>query len=939
MRHLLRASLVILALAGTVRGQLPRPRLDTIFPPGGKAGSQIEVQVAGSELEGASRIYFSHPSISAIPKRSPPDEVDPYGRPMADWFIVNIADGVGPGIYEARVFGRFGLSNPRAFVVGNLPELADNDLADNGKNGKNHTPQTAMPVRVGTILNGRCDEGQVDYYRVSLAKDQHVVFDCWSQRVDSRLDPTLLLYNSSGVEMLRVGDADRQDPVLDFQAPEDGQYLLAVYDLVYRGGPEFPYRLVIHGGAFVDYVFPPVGQSGMSGKFAVFGRYLEGGKPLDAISADGRPLERLDLDVTLSRGDPQGFAAATVVPVHGIAIDRMSLPIPGVKTKVSAATVARAIAPVVLEVPVADESDAVQRITPPCEYVARFFPRGDHDTVSFQANNGDVWWLEVVSHRMGMETDPRMVVEKITTDDQGNEQVSKVADVDDGHTHQDNAQPPFDMRSNDPVYRLQADADAIYRVTVSDLFGGLVDDPRRFYRLVIRKSRYDFRLLAFPLPRGNPAEQQFEPAETVLYRGGASAMTVKIDRQHGFEEEISIAAEGLPSGVHCQGAVANRHVGSVALVFTADEDAASWAGPIRVVGRSLINGTSVKRYARAGALVWPTANKNEYPIARLTRDLVLAVVENETAPATVSIGDGNLVETSLGGKVELPIRVVRRGGFDGELALTTIGMPDELKPKDTSIKESDGKLELLVNNIKAPLSTFTFFMRGTSKIQYARVTPEILGRAEQEQKRLDQLLGQFQEKSNEAAGLQTRAQEEAAKDPENQELSAKAKAAEQEAIRAAELVKKAESRKGEADKRVTELKEAKPQELNLSVVSTPVRIRVHQRPVNLKLDVPGKLKQGETIQIPISIERKFGFDGQVEFQFEPAGGASGLAPKPLVIPKGQVHGNLELAAAPDAAPGEFPCRVKLNLSFNDVALESSDPIRLVVEAVDSEDDG
>src|SRR6185436_20051546 len=47
---------------------LPVIRLDTIFPPGGKAGSEIEVAITGADLDEAKVLHFSHPGITAEPK-------------------------------------------------------------------------------------------------------------------------------------------------------------------------------------------------------------------------------------------------------------------------------------------------------------------------------------------------------------------------------------------------------------------------------------------------------------------------------------------------------------------------------------------------------------------------------------------------------------------------------------------------------------------------------------------------------------------------------------------------------------------------------------------------------------------------------------------------------------------------------------------------------
>src|SRR4029078_13127601 len=53
---------------------------------------------------------------------------------------------VPPGTYDLRVVGKWGVSNPRAFVVGDLPEV-------NEKEPNNHVP-AAQRLEIGTTING-----------------------------------------------------------------------------------------------------------------------------------------------------------------------------------------------------------------------------------------------------------------------------------------------------------------------------------------------------------------------------------------------------------------------------------------------------------------------------------------------------------------------------------------------------------------------------------------------------------------------------------------------------------------------------------------------------------------------------------------------------------------------------------------------------------------
>ena len=92
---------------------------------------------------------------------------------------------------------------------------------------------------------------------VYLKGGERVTIECLAERLDSRLDATLALYDPSGREVRRVRDSHGRDPVLAFTAPADGEYVLAVYDFLYRGGNDYFYRVSLHHGPNLVYAFPP----------------------------------------------------------------------------------------------------------------------------------------------------------------------------------------------------------------------------------------------------------------------------------------------------------------------------------------------------------------------------------------------------------------------------------------------------------------------------------------------------------------------------------------------------------------------------------------------------------------------------------------------------------------------------------------------------------
>src|SRR5690349_20707208 len=57
--------------------QWPTPKLTSIFPAGGKLGTNVEVTFAGADLEQPVSLWFSHPGIKGTVIVPPTPEVDP----------------------------------------------------------------------------------------------------------------------------------------------------------------------------------------------------------------------------------------------------------------------------------------------------------------------------------------------------------------------------------------------------------------------------------------------------------------------------------------------------------------------------------------------------------------------------------------------------------------------------------------------------------------------------------------------------------------------------------------------------------------------------------------------------------------------------------------------------------------------------------------------
>ena len=349
-------------------------------------------------------------------------------------------------------------------MVGNQNEILETE--------PNNSLDKANEVPLGTIVNGQSNGStDQDYYKINAQRGQRIIVDCWAYRIDSRMDATLVLYDAAGKELDRNRDTNRRDPLLDFTVPTDGVYYIEVNDFLFAGSGEYFYRLSIGTNAYLDFVFPPAGMAGSNDTYTLYGRNLPGGQPSKVTSADGKPLETLAVQIPLPADQSlQNLEIGSVIEPDESGIDALSYRLNTPLGLTNPVLLGFATAPVVVEAEPNNEPAKAQAVTVPCEFVGQFYPQTDRDWISFQAKAGDTLWMEVFSQRLGLPTDPYLLVQQVTKNDKGEEQVKDIQGTDD---YLDN--PPgipgtvFDMKTDDPAFRFVAPADGTYRVLVRNL--------------------------------------------------------------------------------------------------------------------------------------------------------------------------------------------------------------------------------------------------------------------------------------------------------------------------------------------------------------------------------------------------------------------------------------------------------------------------------------
>jgi len=695
--------------------QLPAPDLSRLNPPAARAGETLNVSLYGSNLEELTELRFTHPGITAERVLQTPDEFFPEPRPVGSSFSVTVSESVPPGIYEARAVSYSGISTARAFVVA---PVDSNEVAEEGEHS---TRDKAMPVEVNSIIKGDVPSRGIDWYRFTAKAGQRVLLEVVAERIDSRMDGMLIVYDLEGREVSRNREVYGRDPFLEVSTERDAEYFLAVSDILYRGGAEHFYRLSISSRPHIDFVFPPAGEPGSTNTYTLFGRNLPGSRISDTVLLDGKQLEQLPIEITLPKvaSTPKSFHPGE--PRQGL--------LRGLDYQFGNSNAVRigfSTASVVLE----DSALDMQRVDVPCELAARFDKANDEDVYRFKTQKGNTYCLESVADRMMSRVDTYLVLHKITKADDETETFTQVSDNDDMTSFfRVDGKGSINRDTTDSSIVFTSDHDGEYQVTVVNQFGN--GDPTLIYRLAIREPVPDFDLLATferPLPTNRTGYSQ----TPTLRQGATVGVLINAPRQDDFVGDIVITAEDLPPGVTASSLVLSGKTDRGILVLNAATNAASSAGDIRIVGRAKVGDHELVREARFAALVWGHIFADSIRVrSRLTQRVPLGVLGQEQASVSLQTTGDNELSVEIGQELEVPVQVTDNGTRVGTLTVEPHGLFGMHRGFPTvNIAQDASKGSLSINftkngNFDVHPGRYQFVLHGTGVAKYARNTAAV----------------------------------------------------------------------------------------------------------------------------------------------------------------------------------------------------------------------
>lgn len=668
--------LCCVCIAARVSAQLPVVQLAALSQSGGTIGETFELNVAaGNRLDEIDELYFSHPGIRATLLMGDPPPFHDQPQPRYGQFRVAIADDVPAGRYEVRASGRHGLSNPRIFWVDRSSHLPQANTS--------HDVSTPAPLPHATWLHGRATAAELDYFALHLDAGQRVRVDLLCQKVDSRMIGALILMDADGRRLQSARGAEHFDPHILIEADKPTEYVLAVYDFLYRGGDDYFYQLAAH----VD--------------------------DLESRSAVAEPAEAAAVQGQVARWPkPQ---ALSIVAFEDVA-------------QWINATARRDVA----------ATDVGQQVQPPCRLSGHLDPADESAEFEFAAKEGDRLSIELISERVGEPTDLRLIVERSEAQPAGDPIWHSLVMEDDG---QQIGNPAVQLRTSDPIAQMTAPTTGTYRLRAQDLDSGVALGHQQSYWLEVRAPRPDYALLCYR-PTPIPDAAQSQPQGSHLMRGSTEAIRVLALRRDGWAGPVDVSVDRLPPGVRCEPVTLAANQQEAQLTLTASEDAAGWTGPIRIVGRAMVDGNERVRDAVPATILWGPGGTRELVASRLSTEIMLSVSQHDVVPLSIEFGsaDAQVLEVKKGGTLSVPIRLVRREGGKANCVLRPRDLPPGVTAAEVTIAgdATEGTLELKIAG-DAAAGTYSLWLQAETQLTMS-TNPQAVARAEQERARLGKLL-------------------------------------------------------------------------------------------------------------------------------------------------------------------------------------------------------
>ena len=467
-----------------------------------------------------------------------------------------MAPDAKPGRREIRVITKRGVSTPLPFYVGQVPEVVRKPMktCQLPVLGKEYLAQRKRPpeeeelrVTVPCTMNGQVAPGEVNRYRFQASKGQRLVISAKARElvpyvadaVPGWFQAAMRLCDANGKEVAYNDDFRfNPDPLIYYEVPEDGEYVLTINEALFRGRESFVYRITAGELPFVTSIFPLGRRAGEPVKIEMTGWNLE--KAMLALPPkDAKAGRRL-----LAASD--GKLVSNYVP---FTLD---------------------VLPECLEQEPNDDPAHAQKVTLPIIVNGRMDRPGDWDVFAVDGKAGETIVTEVYARRLGSPLDSFL---KVTGAD------GKIIALNDDHY---DAASGMNTDHADSYLMVKLPADGKYFIHLGDTRRHAGKEYA--YRLRISHPQPDFVL-------------RVTPSRICMPSKGSAALTVYAIRRDGFDGPIQLGFKDLPAGLQSPGVTLAAKQEVVGLTVTTSLAAMEKPVNLTVVGTAKIGDREVAHEA------------------------------------------------------------------------------------------------------------------------------------------------------------------------------------------------------------------------------------------------------------------------------------------------------------------------------------------------------
>ncbi len=610
--------------------------IEWVTPRAGQQGTTVEVTLEGTFLKEAQEVLFFRTGIRCTSLKVAPSLPEPRSTIHGGWVedkVVcrfELAPDCPLGLHPFKVRTTTELTTLATFAVTRFP-IVEETAED-------------QPVAMNVSVLGRMDSnkvGDVDVYRLHGKAGQTLSVEVDSVRLtdkfyaESEFDLMLRVLDDGGREIARNDDsaAHIQDPILSTVLPRDGEYRVEVKQRVFKTGDRCYY--LAHIGDFQRplAVYPAGGKAGTTLQTTLLGG-ASGDRPMEVAlpSDDGDfdwigggpsplPLRVSECDNVLENGsvDP------TLVAVLPAALNGI---------------------------------------------IAR---PGETDRYRLTVKKGERWRVRVFARSLGTPLDPRLTLgrpeaetpeleaDDATLEDRGLYAVSRQIQR---------------KELMDPAVIWEPKEDGDYLLGISDMRG--LGSAMSVYRIEIDPVADE--VSTFIQARVIDMVECPRLTSIAVPQGGRWTVNVNLadGPGNGYKGELELVAGGLPEGVTM---VAPRiRVGQrqVPVLFTAAASTPPQATLITLAcravdGRPLVSRSqqSFSFLGHSGGHAWHSFTVDHYALA-----------VTGAAPFNIEVGQP-AIPLSQNGELSLPIKVVRKAGFDGPVEFQCDWLPPGVEGEPT----------------------------------------------------------------------------------------------------------------------------------------------------------------------------------------------------------------------------------------------------------------